>query len=540
MLSRLSSSLSLHSLARCPAALRPHQFTKLLSTMAPSARIQLNGKERTIPTGVFVNNEWLDSADGSSFEVLNPATGQPITHVAHAKEADVDLAVSAARKAFKTTWGSHCAPEERARLLNKLADLMERDQQFLAELESLNGGKGVRIAREMDIADTIGCLRYYAGWAGKVAGETIETSRNKQAYTLLEPIGVAGQVIPRASFGWTLLALMMWGWKVGPALAAGCSIVMKPSELTPLTALALCDLIVEAGYPAGVVNVVAGLGATAGAAISSHMDIDKVAFTGSVTTGRKIMEAAAKSNLKKVTLELGGKSPSLVFPSADLDEAANWSALGIFFNSGQDCTAGSRIFVHEDIHDAFVAKLVERARACAIGSPLDEATSFGPLISAQQRDKVLSYISSGIDEGAKVETGGKKWQEENGGYYVEPTVLTGCQPGMKVVQEEIFGPVCSVIKFSSEEEALAQANDSIYGLAAAVFTNDAKQAMRVSRDLSAGTIWVNNYGLLSNAVPFGGMRQSGIGRELGRQGVYEYCSTKSVHHNLGEELSWPL
>ncbi|GJN91034.1 hypothetical protein Rhopal_004049-T1 [Rhodotorula paludigena] len=513
MLSRLSSSLSLHSLARCPAALRPHQFTKLLSTMAPSAKIQLNGKERTIPTGVFINNEWLDSVDGSTFEVLNPATGQPITHVAHAKEADVDLAVSAARKAFKTTWGSHCAPEERARLLNKLADLMERDQQFLAELESLNGGKGVRIAREMDIADTIGCLRYYAGWAGKVAGETIETSRNKQAYTLLEPIGVAGQVIP-------------WNY---------------PSELTPLTALALCDLIVEAGYPAGVVNVVAGLGATAGAAISSHMDIDKVAFTGSVMTGRKIMEAAAKSNLKKVTLELGGKSPSLVFPSADLDEAANWSALGIFFNSGQDCTAGSRIFVHEDIHDAFVAKLVERARACAIGSPLDEATSFGPLISAQQRDKVLSYISSGIDEGAKVETGGKKWQEENGGYYVEPTVLTGCQPGMKVVQEEIFGPVCSVIKFTSEEEALAQANDSIYGLAAAVFTNDAKQAMRVSRDLSAGTIWVNNYGLLSNAVPFGGMRQSGIGRELGRQGVYEYCSaTKSVHHNLGEELSWPL
>ncbi|TNY21893.1 putative aldehyde dehydrogenase [Rhodotorula diobovata] len=514
----------------------PHQLPspRFLSTMPTSAMIHLNGKDVSVPTGLFLDNEWRDAADSSTFEVLNPSNGQPIATVAHAKQADVDAAVVSSRKAFRTTWGTNAAPEERARLLNKLADLMERDVQFLAELESLNGGKGVRIARDMDLADSIACLRYYAGWAGKVAGETIETSSTKLAYTLLEPIGVCGQIIP-----WNY-PIMMWAWKVAPALAAGCTIVMKPSELTPLTALALCNLIVEAGYPAGVVNVVPGLGTTAGAAIASHPRIDKVAFTGSVATGRRIMEAAAKSNLKKVTLELGGKSPSLVFPSADLEEAANWSALGIFYNSGQDCTAGSRVFVHEDVHDAFVEKFAEKARACAIGNPLDESTSFGPLISAPQRDKVLGYISAGIEQGAELVTGGKKWQEENGGFYIEPTILTGCKPGMKVVEEEIFGPVCSIIKFSSEEEAIEMANDSIYGLAAGCFTSDAKQAMRVSKALSAGTVWVNNYGLLSNAVPFGGMRQSGIGRELGRQGIYEYCSSKSVLHNIGEELSWPL
>ncbi|GAA5931080.1 hypothetical protein JCM3775_000794 [Rhodotorula graminis] len=502
--------------------------------MPTSTTIQLNGKEVAVPTGIFLDNEWRDAADSSTFEVLNPANGQPIATVAHAKQADVDAAVASSRKAFKSTWGLHAGPEERARLLNKLADLMERDIQFLAELESLNGGKGVRIARDMDLADSIACLRYYAGWAGKVAGETIETSSTKLAYTLLEPIGVCGQIIP-----WNY-PVMMWAWKIAPALAAGCTIVMKPSELTPLTALALCNLIAEAGYPAGVVNVVPGLGTTAGAAIAEHLKIDKVAFTGSVATGRRIMEAAAKSNLKKVTLELGGKSPSLVFPSADLEEAANWSALGIFYNSGQDCTAGSRILVHEDVHDAFVEKFAEKARACAIGNPLDESTSFGPLISGPQRDKVLGYIAAGTEQGATIVTGGKKWQEDNGGFYIEPTILTGCKPGMKVVDEEIFGPVCSIIKFSSEEEAIEMANDSIYGLAAGCFTSDAKQAMRVSRGLSAGTVWVNNYGLLSNAVPFGGMRQSGIGRELGRQGVYEYCSSKSVLHNIGEELSWPI
>ncbi|GAA5953175.1 hypothetical protein JCM21900_006128 [Sporobolomyces salmonicolor] len=493
--------------------------------------INLNGRQVSVPTGVFINGEWREAADSSTFDVVNPATGEKLATVSHGKAADVDQAVAAARKAFKTTWGRNSLPQDRCALLNKFADLMERDQQFLAELESVDGGKGVRIAREVDIADSIACLRYYAGWAGKVAGETIDVSpKTKMVYTVLDPIGVCGQIIP-----WNY-PIMMWAWKVGPALAAGCTIVMKPSELTPLTALALCNLAKEAGFPDGVLNVVPGLGATAGAAIASHMDIDKVAFTGSVPTGRRIMEAAAKSNLKKVTLELGGKSPSIIFPSADLEQAAAWSALGIFFNSGQDCTAGSRIFVHESVHDEFVKLLVEKAEACAIGNPLDEKTSFGPLISSAQRDKVLSYVESGISEGATVATGGKKWSGSSGGFYVEPTVLTGCTPSMTCVREEIFGPVLAVTKFSTEAEAVEMANDSIYGLAAACFTNDAKQSMRVSGELSAGTVWVNQYGILHNSVPFGGVRQSGLGRELGRAGVYEYCSVKSVHHNFADEM----
>ncbi|GAA5978799.1 hypothetical protein JCM5350_004826 [Sporobolomyces pararoseus] len=502
--------------------------------MPVTQQIKIGSKRVQVPTGLFINGEWVEATDKSTFEVLNPATGEPLTNVSHAKTADVDLAVKAARTAFKTTWGKNVSPDERAKLLNKFADLMERDQQFLAELESVDGGKGVRIAREIDIADSIGCLRYYAGWAGKVAGETIDVSpKTKMVYTTLDPIGVCGQVIP-----WNY-PIMMWAWKVGPALAAGCTIVMKPSELTPLTALALCNLAQEAGFPKGVLNVLPGLGPTAGAAIASHMDVDKVAFTGSVATGRRIMSAAAESNLKKVTLELGGKSPSLVFPSADLEQAAAWSALGIFFNSGQDCTAGSRILVHESIHDEFVKLLVEKAEACAIGDPLDEKTSFGPLISSAQRDKVLAYIDSGVKEGATLATGGKKWTESTG-FYVTPTILSNCKHEFKCVQEEIFGPVLSVIKFSTEEEAIEMANDSIYGLAAAVFTNDAKQSMRVTQELSAGTVWANQYGILHSSVPFGGFRQSGLGRELGRAGIYEYCNVKSVHHNISEEMSWPL
>ncbi|GAA6058900.1 hypothetical protein JCM10212_002852 [Sporobolomyces blumeae] len=502
--------------------------------MPVTQRIQVGSKSVEVPTGLYIDGEWVEADDGSVFDVVNPATGDKLTQVSHGKASDVDKAVRAARTAFKTTWGRNTVPHERAALLNKFADLMERDQQFLAELESVDGGKGVRIARDIDIADSIACLRYYAGWAGKVAGETIDVSpKTKMVYTQLDPIGVCGQIIP-----WNY-PIMMWAWKVGPALAAGCTIVMKPSELTPLTALALCNLAQEAGFPKGVLNVVPGFGQTAGGAIASHMEIDKVAFTGSVATGRRIMAAAAESNLKKVTLELGGKSPSVIFPSADLEQAAAWSALGIFFNSGQDCTAGSRILVHESVHDEFVKLLVEKAQACAIGDPLDEKTSFGPLISSAQRDKVIAYIESGVSEGAKVETGGKKWTQSSG-YYVEPTVLTGCKPSFKCVQEEIFGPVLAVMKFSTEEEAIELANDSIFGLAAAVFTNDAKQSMRLTNELSAGTVWANHYGLLHASVPFGGMRQSGLGRELGRAGIYEYCSVKSVHHNISEEMSWPL
>ncbi|KAM0753476.1 aldehyde dehydrogenase [Meredithblackwellia eburnea MCA 4105] len=495
----------------------------------------LGGRKVTTPTGLFINNEWVPSSDGGTFETVNPATGQKLLDVSSATSEDVDKAVAAARKAFNTTWGRHSVPTERARLLNKLADLIERDAQHLGELESVNSGKGLRVARDYDIGDCVACLRYYAGWADKITGQTIEVnSQAKFVYTTQDPIGVCGQIIP-----WNY-PMMMWCWKTGPALAAGCTIVMKPSELTPLTALALCDLIVEAGFPAGVVNTLPGLGKTTGAAIAEHMDIDKIAFTGSVITGRTIMKAAASSNLKKVTLELGGKSPNIIFDSADVDQAAMWAACGVFYNSGQDCCAGTRLYVQEKIYDNFMAKLVKLAETASIGDPWDEATGFGPLISAAQRDKVLGYIESGISEGAKVATGGKKWANSPG-YYVEPTILTGCKPEMKVVKEEIFGPVLVVTKFATEEEVLALANDTTYGLGAAVHTSNAKQAMRVSGALNSGTVWVNSYGALHNNVPFGGYKTSGIGRELGSHGINEYTITKAVHHNLLEDdASWPV
>lgn len=492
-----------------------------------------SGREVNVPTGLFINNEWVTSSDGKTFETIDPSTGEHQLDFAHATVEDVNTAVKAARKAFKTTWGKGVAATERSALLSKLADLMERDAQLLAELESWNSGKGVRIARDADVADTVACLRYYAGLCDKIFGQTIDAfGKDKLIYTLHEPIGVCGQIIP-----WNY-PLLMWGWKVGPALAAGCCVVMKPSELTPLTALYLCELAKEAGFPAGVINTLPGLGATTGNAIASHMDVDKIAFTGSVATGRRISVAAAQSNLKKVTLELGGKSPSIVFDTADVDDTANWLALGIWFNSGQDCCAGSRLYVQAGIYDKLVAKLVENAKACAIGKPSDDATSFGPLISANQRDKVLGYIETARKEGATISTGGKKWAESKG-FYVEPTVIEGVTPDMTVIKEEIFGPVISVAKFTTEEEAIELANNSVYGLAAAVFTNDAKQSMRVSGALEAGTVWVNSYALLHVQAPFGGFKQSGIGRELGTYGLEAYTQVKAVHHNLGMTMDWP-
>ncbi|WOO76474.1 Aldehyde dehydrogenase [Vanrija pseudolonga] len=488
-----------------------------------------------IPTGLFINNEWVDPVKGETFDTVNPATGEKLISVAHASKEDVDLAVKAARKAFKTTWGGNVAGTERAAVLFKLADLIERDAEKIGALESLNSGKGVRIAREADVADTVACFRYYAGLADKVFGQTIDTfGSEKFVYTLHQPIGVCGQIIP-----WNY-PLLMWAWKVAPAVAAGCTIVMKPSELTPLTALLLCDYAKEAGFPPGVLNTVPGLGATTGDAISRHLDIDKVAFTGSVITGRRISIAAAESNLKKVTLELGGKSPMLIFDSADVEEAADWTAMGIWFNSGQDCCASSRVYVQEAVYDKFLAALKKRAEACAIGQPSDEKTSFGPLISAGQRDKVISYIESGKEQGARVVTGGQKWPQSNGGFWVEPTILADVKHGMKVVDEEIFGPVIVAASFKTEEEALELANNTTYGLAAAVFTNDARQMTRVSRALDAGTVWCNQYALLHAGVPFGGFKQSGIGRELGTYGIEAYTQVKAVQQNLSQKMEWPI
>ncbi|KAF9075931.1 NAD-aldehyde dehydrogenase [Rhodocollybia butyracea] len=504
--------------------------------MATTVKIPVtnSNKEITVNTGLFINNEFVSSLDSSEvIQCFNPATEDVIASVVAGSAKDIDRAVAAARHAFKTTWGKNITGWERSRLINKLADLIEKNAQELAELETLNNGKPLTVARDFDIGDSIQCLRYYAGWADKITGQTIEVdNKSKMAFTRHEPIGVCGQIIP-----WNY-PINMWAWKVAPALAVGCTIVMKPSEVTPLTALKLSELVVEAGFPPGVINTVPSLGSVGGAALSAHPDVDKVAFTGSTITGRKIMEAAAKSNLKKVSLELGGKSPQLIFESADLEQAAQWAALGICYNTGQDCTAGSRLYVQDSIYDKFIEILISTVKATNIGNGFDENSSGGPLVSKNQYDRVWGYIDSGKAEGAKAVLGGERRSTK--GYWVDPTIFTEINADMKIVKEEIFGPVLSVGHFKTEEEAIALANNTTYGLGAGLHSTDASQCMRVSGLLEAGTVWVNQYNILSNNVPFGGKKQSGIGRELGSYALEEYTSVKAVHWNIGEKLQWPL
>lgn len=499
-----------------------------------------SGRTIELPTGLFINNQFRQSRQGCELTTPNPTTGEPLATISCANKDDVDDAVSSARTAFETSWGKKSTPSQRAALLNKWADLIEADMDDLSELESLDNGKPVWMARDVDIKDSIGCFRYYAGLADKIEGKTIEQEEGiKMAFTRLEPIGVCGQIIP-----WNY-PIQMLAWKVAPALAAGNTIVLKPAEQTPISALRLAQLSVKAGFPPGVINIINGTGAITGQAMSSHPDIDKVAFTGSTVTGRKIMEAAAKSNLKKVSLELGGKSPVIVFDNADIDQTANWVCMAILFNHGQDCCAGSRLFVQDTIHDEFVDLLKKKFESYVIGDPFDAKTFQGPQVSLQQQKKVQTYIQYGIDEGAKMITGGPQRLAHlpspfKNGYYVAPTIFTHCKKGMKIVDEEIFGPVLSVQSFTSEEEAICKANDTPYGLGAGVFSQNASQCMRVVHQLQAGTVWCNQYMALSNAVPFGGFKQSGFGRELGIDGLKEYTQTKAVHWNYGEKLSWPI
>ncbi|KAI9507718.1 NAD-aldehyde dehydrogenase [Russula earlei] len=483
-----------------------------------------------VHTGLFIDNEFVPSVDNlDRISVYNPSTAQILCTVTAASEKDVDIAVAAARKAFRSTWGKNVSGFERSRLINKLADLIERDKQILAELECLNNGKPVKIAREFDIGDSIGCLRYYAGWADKLLGQSIEIDhKNKIAVTHPEPVGVCGQIIP-----WNY-PILMWAWKVAPALAVGCTIVMKPSEITPLTALKLSELVKEAGFPPGVVNTIPSLGHVGGAALAVHQGVDKVAFTGSTLTGRKVMEAAAKSNLKKVSLELGGKSPHLIFESANLEQAANWAVLGVLYNTGQDCTAGSRLYVQDTIYDKFVTILAAKAKEHSIGDGFDEKSGGGPVVSKTQYDRVWNYIELGKKEGANCIVGGEK--RTTPGYWVDATIFTDVRPEMTI----IFGPVLSVGKFHTEQQAIDLANDTTYGLAAGLHSTDQAQCHRVSSALEAGTVWVNQYNVLYNNVPFGGKKQSGIGRELGSHGLEEYISTKAVHWNYGENIDWPL
>ncbi|TFL05689.1 NAD-aldehyde dehydrogenase [Pterulicium gracile] len=503
--------------------------------MALTQQISLpSGTTLNCPTGLFINNEFVPSVDSrETLECINPATEDVICSVVAASVKDIDVAVQAARDALKTTWGKNVTGFERSRLIHKLADLIERDAQALAELETLNNGKPLKVARDFDIADSVQCLRYYAGWADKITGQNIEVDRKKiAAFTTHDPIGVCGQIIP-----WNY-PINMWAWKVGPALACGCTIVMKPSEVTPLTSLKLSELVKEAGFPPGVLNTVPSLGNVGGAAIAAHLDVDKVAFTGSTITGRKIMEAAARSNLKKVSLELGGKSPHIVFNSADLDQAASWAALGICYNTGQDCTAGSRLYVQSGAYDKFIEILLKKIEEHVIGDGFDEKSAGGPLVSKAQYERVWGYIEAGKAEGAQVLCGGVK--REGKGYYADPTVFAGIKPEMKIVQEEIFGPVLCVGKFETEEEAINLANDTTYGLGAGLHSSDVNQCMRVSSSLEAGTVWINEYNLLYPNVPFGGKKRSGIGRELGSYALEEYTSVKSVILNFGERLDWPL
>ena len=471
-------------------------------------------------TKLLINNQWVDSASGKTFPTINPATGEVICQVAEADAADVDIAVRAAREAFERGPWRKMAASERGRLLNRLADLIERHADELARLESLDNGKPYAVASAADLPLTIACYRYYAGWADKVQGRTIPVNGNYFCYTRLEPVGVVGQVIP-----WNF-PLLMQAWKLGPALATGNTVVMKPAEQTPLTALRVGELIVEAGFPPGVVNLLPGYGPTAGAAIARHMDVDKVAFTGSTEVGHLIMEASAKSNLKRVTLELGGKSPNIVFADADLDQAIEGAHFALFFNQGQCCCAGSRLFVEEKAYDEFVERSAARARRRTVGDPFDPGTEQGPQVDQDQYNKVMRYIDSGKKEGARLVCGGGSVGDR--GYFIQPTVFADVKDDMTIAREEIFGPVMSIIKFRDIDEVVERANRTEYGLAAAVWTRDIGKAHAIANSVRAGTVWVNCYDVFDAAAPFGGFKQSGIGRELGEYGLQQYTEVKTV------------
>lgn len=480
--------------------------------------------ERKAPNRLFIGGEWVDAADDARFPTLNPATGEVLAEVAEAGSADVAAAVEAAKDAFGA-WRRLDAADRAARLW-ALSDAIEARFGELAALESLDTGKPIREA-EIDIRQTIDTFRYFSGWATKLHGDTIPVRGDYLNYTYREPLGVVGAIIP-----WNF-PLLMAARKVAGALACGNTVVLKPAEQTPITALELAALATEAGIPAGVLNVVPGYGEKAGAALVRHPDVAKIAFTGSTAVGKTIMREAAET-LKKVSLELGGKSPNIIFPDADLDAAARGAYAAIFYNAGQCCTAGSRLLVHESIRDALLEKLVDRASKMQPGDPLDPKTRFGPLISEAQLRRVMDYIDAGRREGADLLVGGARaaYQGEEKGYWLQPTIFDGVTPEHTIAREEIFGPVLATLTFSDEDEAIDLANRTIYGLAAAVWTRDVRRAHRMARSIDAGTVWINTYHPLDPASPFGGYKQSGFGRELGEDALALYTQVKSVWVNL--------
>jgi len=471
---------------------------------------------------MLIGGQWVDAVSGKTFETYNPATGEVLAKVAAGERADIDLAVTAARKAFESGPWPDMSPAQRGRMLWKLADLIDQHREELAELETLDNGKPIFFSRIVDVPSCAETFRYMAGWATKVEGNTIPISipgAKYFAYTLRDPVGVVGQIIP-----WNF-PLIMAAWKLAPALAVGCTVVLKPAEQTPLTALRLGELVLEAGFPEGVVNIVTGFGETAGAALAAHPGVDKIAFTGSTEVGKLIVTAAA-GNLKKVSLELGGKSPNIVFADADLDAAIPGAANAIFFNQGQLCTAGSRLFAHRSIFDKVVDGVAQASKKLHMGPGMDPSTHLGPLVSREQQDRVCGYLDSGVREGARAAVGGRK--VPGPGYFVEPTVLVDVRPEMKVVREEIFGPVVTAIPFNDPQEIIASANNTSYGLASAVWTKDFSTAHRVAAKLRAGTVWINCYNVFDSALPFGGYKQSGWGREMGHQALELYTETKAV------------
>ncbi|KAI8770868.1 aldehyde dehydrogenase, mitochondrial [Biomphalaria glabrata] len=480
-------------------------------------------------TQLFINNEFVDSVNKKRIPVVDPSTEEVLCEIQGAEKEDVDRAVAAAREAFKlrSPWRTMDA-SKRGQLIGKFASLLQRDFDYIVTLESLDNGKP-RTEAVVDITMTIDLFQYYAGWCDKICGKTIPVDGNFFTYTRHEPIGVCGQIIP-----WNY-PLLMFAWKVAPAIACGNTCVIKPSELTPLTALYAASLFKEAGFPAGVLNVVPGYGDTAGNAITSHMDIDKVAFTGSTETGRKVMTAAAQSNLKRVSLELGGKSPLIIFADCDIDFAVKCAHGAIMTNAGQNCVAGSRTFVQDTIYDEFVKKSKELAEKRVVGDPFDENTQQGPVISKSQFDKVLGYMKKGKEEGATLVFGGE--QVGSKGFFVKPTIFADVKDNMSIATEEIFGPVQSILKFSDLDEVLERANRTKYGLAAGVITNDINKAFKISQSLQAGSVWVNCYDIVTSQTPFGGFKQSGHGREVGEYALQLYTEIKTVTVQIPEKNS---
>ena len=474
---------------------------------------------------LLINNEWRDAAGGATMEIVNPATEETIGTAAAAGPADVDAAVQAARAAFNGPWGAMSA-RERGRLVSRLADrLMERADEF-ARLETLHNGKPISEARHVEIPAAAECLEYYAGWADKVMGETIPVKGNYLTYTLREPLGVVAAIVP-----WNF-PLLLAAWKIGPALATGNTVILKPAAETPLTALALGEIAIEVGLPPGVLNILTAPGAEIGQALVAHPGIDKIAFTGGTTTGKAIMRAAADT-LKKITLELGGKSPNIVLPDADIDAALRGATTGIFYGKGEVCAAGSRLLVAKEIKDEFVAKLAARTKKMVAGDPLDPKTRYGSLASKRQLDTVMRYVDIAQKEGASLVAGGARADIGTGkGYFYQPTVFDNVTPEMTIARDEIFGPVLATIEFADLDEAIARANDSQYGLAAAVWTRDVKKAHYVARKLQAGTVWINTYNVYDTAAPFGGYKASGFGREMSAHALEHYTQVKSVWVDL--------